>query len=145
MSSTAFLLVTATEPSEGSFPVAFANVAGDSSAFEVRDGSWTPLTTVKNQGDSIISSAVRSLPDTVEVVPRTALLSQGTTLVVVTDGLGDPLGSGTGIVSAFLSERWSSPPEMLEFAQQIAFYRRTFADDRTAVVVWLGAPWAAAR
>jgi hypothetical protein len=41
------------------------------------------------------------------------------------------------VVGAFLAGRWQEPPDPLEFAHHVGFYRKTFVDDRTAVVVWV--------
>jgi hypothetical protein len=48
-----------------------------------------------------------------------------------------PLGAGTGEVGRVLADLWAAPPEMLDFAAQVGFARRTFDDDRTVVGVWL--------
>ncbi|ABW16494.1 protein serine/threonine phosphatase [Parafrankia sp. EAN1pec] len=145
MSTTALAFIVGTEPDDyGRHLVMLGNAAGDCSAFLLREGRWTALTEVKNEGASVVSGVVRSLPaDTpsVRVIPAT--LSAGDALVVMTDGLGDPLGSATGVVSDFLAEGWSSPPALPDFAARVSFYRRTFADDRTAVVVWAGQRWGA--
>lgn len=137
MSATAMMLVAATEPAnDGTYPVALANVAGDSAAFALFNGRWNPLSDIKNEGANIVSGAVRSLPVEVAVQPQAWRFSPGAMLVMMTDGLGDPLGKGTGVVGAFLSDKWMAPPDVLAFAGHLSFYRRSFADDRTAVAVW---------
>jgi hypothetical protein len=57
-------------------------------------------------------------------------------LVLMTDGVGDALGDGTGPVGDFLAERWRVPPTNLEFAAHVDFQRNTFDDDRTVVALW---------
>ncbi|WP_068425013.1 hypothetical protein [Piscicoccus intestinalis] len=64
-------------------------------------------------------------------------LGDGAALVLMTDGVGDPLGSGAGEVGTTLAQLWSRPPHPVEFAAQVAFGRKTFDDDRAALVVWL--------
>jgi hypothetical protein len=91
---------------------------------------------VKNEGAEIASSAVSPLPRRAVVRPEVRYLRGGDVLTVITDGIGDPLGSGQGVVGRFLAEMWREPPDLLAFAQHAAFYRKSFADDRTAVVIW---------
>jgi hypothetical protein len=98
---------------------------------------------VKNAESDVASNAVLALPRDVQVAPFAGFLGPGAALVVVTDGIGDPMGTGTGEVGQFLAVHWSRPPDLLAFAAHAAFYRRGFTDDRTAVAVWHkpGAEW----
>ena len=57
-------------------------------------------------------------------------------LVLMSDGVGDPLGAGTGEVGQTLAESWRKPPYILTFAAQVEFARRSFDDDRTVIAVW---------
>ncbi len=140
MSATALAFAVETEPSpDGAHRAMLANLSGDSAAFLLAEGRWLPLTAVKNDGAAIFSSGVRSLPAAVRVAPNVFYLFPGQVLLVMTDGLGDPFGSGSGSVADFLRDGWATAPDPLAFAQQVAFFRKTFADDRTAVVVWPGA------
>jgi hypothetical protein len=137
MSSTAILFVINTEPdADGVYPAAIANIAGDSSAFRLAGNSWQALTDIKNSGSHIASSTVSPLPGTVTVEPHIFQMPAGNALLVMTDGLGDPIGDGPGPVRDFLATMWATPPDLLAFAQQTGFYRKSFTDDRTAVVVW---------
>lgn len=116
---------------------------GDTSGWIIgQDGYWFPLQPVKNAGADIYSSAVSALPALTQppAPPVTAVLGPGEVLVVMTDGVGDPLGDGSGVVGEFLARAWREPPPELAFAAQISFTRRTFDDDRTAVAVWPVAP-----
>jgi len=54
----------------------------------------------------------------------------------MSDGIGDALGSGTGEVGEFLAKVWRRPPSPLAFAAQAEFSRKSFDDDRTALVFW---------
>jgi hypothetical protein len=92
---------------------------------------------VKNDGAEVASSGVSALPREVTVQPVAHELAPGEVLAVVTDGLGDPLGTGQGVVGRFLATMWSQPPDLLAFAQQAGFYRRSYTDDRTAAVLWI--------
>lgn len=139
MSATALAFAVASEPSpDGTYRALLANVAGDSAAFLLERDLWMPLTQIKNEGEDIFSSTVKSLPDDAQVVPKPLHLRPGQALIMMTDGLGDPLGGATGSVSRFLSVNWRTPPDLLAFAQHLAFYRKTFTDDRTTVAIWPG-------
>lgn len=128
--------VGTTANEDGLIPYAVAVASGDSSALVLSDGRWFPITAVKNAGSDLVSNAVLALPRAVEVVPVSGFLQPDEALVVVTDGIGDPMGMGTGEVGRFLAAHWSRPPDLFAFAAHAAFYRRGFADDRTAAVVW---------
>lgn len=137
MSCTAIgFVVSATPTDDGLIPYALAVAAGDSSAQILSDGRWRPITAVKSDDDR--SAPVPALPREVTVRPVAGLLRPGDALAIISDGVGDPLGSGAGVVGRFLAEMWARPPGLLAFAGQVAFYRKSFADDRTAVVVWGG-------
>ena len=139
MATTAVAFVVASQADvDGLVPFALVVAAGDSSALLLSEGCWHPMTAVKNAGAELASSAVRPLPRQVTVTPVTGFLQQGQALAVITDGLGDPLGSGQGVVGRFLASRWTSAPDPLAFVNEVAFYRKTFVDDRTAVLVWAG-------
>ncbi|GIF73798.1 protein phosphatase 2C domain-containing protein [Asanoa siamensis] len=140
MSSTAVAFVVATHPGpDGTHRSLVTAIAGDSSALLLRDGAWSPVTAVKGAGDEVASSEVRPLPRVVTPEPNAIQLRPGDVLAVISDGIGDPMGSGGGVVGRFLAEQWTSPPDTIEFAHQVGFYRRTFVDDRTAVAVWTAA------
>jgi serine/threonine protein phosphatase PrpC len=137
MSSTAVAFAVSTLPVDDvGHPAVVLVVAGDSSALLLSGGQWTALTTGKPINGDIVSGAVQPLPRQVEIWPHCWFLHPGEVFAVVTDGLGDPLGSGGGIVGRFLAQMWAQPPDLLAFAQQVGFYRKSFTDDRTAVVVW---------
>lgn len=141
MSSTAVIFAVSTvAAADGGFPATVAVAAGDSGALLLDRGAWSPLTAVKNDGAPIASSAVEPLPRAVHIRPAARMLLPGQALVVVTDGLGDPLGSGSGVVGRFLATMWETPPELFAFAGQVGFYRKSFTDDRTAVAIWAHRP-----
>jgi len=111
---------------------------GDTSGWILgRDGGWRPQQPVKNADVDIHSSAVSALP-VLSATPRPVRTSvaPGEALVLMTDGIGDPLGNGSGAVGRFLASSWAEPPADLEFAAQVGFARRSFDDDRTAVAIW---------
>jgi serine/threonine protein phosphatase PrpC len=141
MATTAIGFCVGTAPNaEGALPYALAVAAGDSSALVLSKGVWQPITTVKNLGAEIASSSVRPLPMQSAIETSSGFLAPGEALVVVTDGIGDPLGSGTGTVGRFLAESWAAPCDPLAFGAQVGFVRKTFVDDRTAFVIWHSTP-----
>lgn len=140
LATTLLIGVVATRPDEdGTHAVAVVRL-GDSSGWILDDDEgWVSLGDVKNAGNVIAESATACLPLVPEedpVVVETTL-GDGAALVLMTDGVGDPLGSGAGEVGTTLAQLWSRPPHPVEFAAQVAFGRKTFDDDRAALVVWL--------
>lgn len=137
MATTAVAFVVATTKTpDGLMPFGIAVASGDSSALMLSGGRWHPLTEVKNADSDVASSAVLALPREVAVMPLSGFLRPGEALVVVSDGIGDPLGQGTGAVGQFLAAQWSRPPDLFSFTIQAAFYRKGFTDDRTVAAVW---------
>jgi serine/threonine protein phosphatase PrpC len=115
---------------------------GDTSAFVLgADRAWRAITDIKNDGADIASSATAALPYLPSESPdaRPVTLERGEVLLVMTDGVGDALGTGDGAVGRFLGSEWQAPPEMLSFGGQVGFARRSFDDDRTVVGVWTAA------
>lgn len=111
---------------------------GDSAAWVLRAGeAWEPLRAVKNEGSAVASATTSALPlKPAEVIPVVTSLRRADALVLMSDGVGDPLGDGTGVVGRFLASVWGRPPEPLAFAAQVDFARRTHDDDRTVLAVW---------
>jgi serine/threonine protein phosphatase PrpC len=119
-----------------------AVMVGDSSVWVLRADGWQPLSEVKNAGADVATSAVEALPqvgqrDRVRLHTK---VGAGEALVLMTDGVGDPLGDGDGEVGAFLGAAWRTPPHEVEFVGQVGFSRRTFDDDRTVIAVWPAVP-----
>lgn len=112
---------------------------GDSSGWIIgADGVWRALGEVKNDGAVIaesVTSGLPFLPDDEPPVTATTV-GPGEVFVLMTDGIGDPLGGGRGEVGQALAALWKTPPNPIHFAAQLDFARRTFDDDRTAVAVW---------
>lgn len=141
MAATVLFAVVGTDPgADGAHPV-YAMAYGDTSAWLLDPAAqppWSPLHAVKNAGAGLASSATFAVP----LVPATAPppvrthLAPGCALVLMTDGVGDPLGGGGGDVGTYLAAAWTQPPDPLTFAAQIGFARRSYDDDRTVVAVW---------
>jgi len=140
MSSTLITAVVPTEPDGSGRWLSWFAGLGDTSAWLLKaDQTWTPLTAVKGAGEEIATSATAAFPhlDPTAVSPQVVDLATGSALVLMSDGVGDPLGDGTGEVGIQLASWWHAPPPLLEFADQVAFARRSFDDDRTAVGIWV--------
>ncbi|MCT2588267.1 protein phosphatase 2C domain-containing protein [Actinophytocola gossypii] len=141
LAATALFAVVAVDPAEtGDRPVHVMSL-GDTSAWVLRPGAppaWDPLQAVKNDGSVVASAATMALPGVpVELAPPvTTSLTPGEALVLMSDGVGDPLGGGTGEVGEYLAGAWREPPDPFTFIAQVGFRRRTYDDDRTVLAVW---------
>jgi hypothetical protein len=126
-----------TPQSDGSLLVTLVQ-AGDSSAWILsREKEYRPLVPAKTERDGLVSSKVVALPRLPdEIVPATGQVLPGEVLLVGTDGFGDALGDGQGLIGALFAERLAGPLSMVEFAHLLDFSRETFDDDRTLVAVW---------
>jgi serine/threonine protein phosphatase PrpC len=119
-------------------PVAALARVGDSGGWVLYRGRYHPVLAEKNQpGQQVISSAVTPLPRVPARVTQVRLpLRPGAVLLIGTDGFGDPLGDGTGLVGHQFAEHLREPPPALALAHLLDFSRETFDDDRTLVAVW---------
>ncbi len=140
MSTTATFVVCATDH-DGSHREVTVAWLGDSPVWAVTaDGGWVSLSAVKTDQDGMASNAVVGLPylpSAAEALPvRHLSVDPAAVVLAMTDGVGDPLGEARGEVAAALAQLWRTPPEPLEFAEQIAFGRKGYDDDRTVVGIW---------
>ena len=114
--------------------------AGDSAAWLLSAGEFVDIVTGKTvSATGIASSAVVGLPRLPpEVPPKGVDIEEHDVLLIATDGIGDPLGSGQGGVGNLFRDVLTkpSPPSLIEFAHAVDFSRETFDDDRTLVAVW---------
>jgi hypothetical protein len=111
---------------------------GDSGAWVLRDGRYLSLFEPKNNPDAaVISSAVSPLPRVPDqLTPVQYLLAPQDVLLVGTDGFGDPLGDGDGLVGRLFAEHLATPPPARGLAHLLDFSRDTFDDDRTLLAIW---------
>lgn len=111
---------------------------GDSGAWLLDRGQYVGVLRQKSDPDSpVFSSAVSALPQLpTQIRPVDVPLAPGTVLLVGTDGFGDPLGDGSGLVGDLFREVLASPPPPLGLAHALDFSRETFDDDRTLLAVW---------
>jgi serine/threonine protein phosphatase PrpC len=114
--------------------------AGDSVAWLLTAGEFVAILAGKTVAASgIASSAVVGLPRVPsEVTPQVVDIANDDVLLMGTDGIGDPMGSGQGGVGDLFREVLTKPsvPSLIEFAHAVDFSRETFDDDRTLVAVW---------
>jgi serine/threonine protein phosphatase PrpC len=138
MATTVLYAIVDLTANDAAHEVILLNV-GDTSAWVLlEDGLWWPQQPIKNEDEELYSPSVQALPlvpETPAIAVRTCV-RPGQALVLMTDGVGDPLGDGTGEVGRFLAEAWREPPADLEFAAQAGFSRKSFDDDRTVVALW---------
>ena len=112
---------------------------GDSGVWLLTKVGYTRVGGGKAEGNGgISSSAVAGLPRIPQDIRATrVVLSDDDVLLLGTDGWGDPLGSGTGLVGSLFAEiLLPGPPALTEFGHALDFSRETFDDDRTLVAIW---------
>lgn len=114
---------------------------GDSSAWVLPAGEelFVPVLGGKDAASAVAASTVSGLPRVpAELTPSVLQIQRGDVLLMGTDGIGDPLGSGLGAVGHLVRTcvRGTRPPSLLEFARVVDFSRETFTDDRTLVAAW---------
>lgn len=137
------LIVAALSRREGpddAFSGWIANLAGDSAGYLLGDGSMTPSAGGKNRADGITSTSVRPLPGSAEPDVHEIRITEGEGIMLVSDGISDPLGDGSGDLGVALGLAWATPPPIEQFLVTTNFLRRSYDDDRTAVGVWLLPP-----
>jgi serine/threonine protein phosphatase PrpC len=114
--------------------------AGDSAAWLLKAGHFVAIAGGKAvEASGVSSSAVVGLPRLPpEVIPIVVDIEDSDVLLIATDGIGDPLGSGQGGVGNLFRDVLTRPsaPSLIEFAHAVDFSRETFDDDRTLVAVW---------
>jgi serine/threonine protein phosphatase PrpC len=113
---------------------------GDSVAWLLAAGQFIEVLTGKTTpAAGVASSAVVGLPRLpTETIPMVVDFADDDVLLIATDGIGDPLGSGQGGVGNLFRDLLTRPsaPSLIEFAHAVDFSRETFDDDRTLVAVW---------
>lgn len=134
------LICAVIEPAGGRTLRAYLTTAGDSVAWLLSGGQFVEVVAGKTMpAAGVASSAVVGLPRVPpEVKPIVVEIAENDVLLIATDGIGDPLGSGQGGVGNLFREVLTkpSPPSLIEFAHAVDFSRETFDDDRTLVAVW---------
>ena len=113
---------------------------GDSGAWILdRNGYRSVIAPKHNPEDVVVSNAVSPLPRRPqEPVAFTQLhFFPGQVLLVGTDGFGDPLGDGDGLVGELFGRHLlAGPPPAVGLAHLLDFSRELFDDDRTLLALW---------
>jgi Protein phosphatase 2C len=110
---------------------------GDSPLWHLRtDGAWEPVTDVPAEGgQGFHSSAVEPMPTSDGACSWCSFRIYGGALFAMSDGVGNPL-AWSAEVRDTLASWWESPPDLLTFAAQVGFARKSHIDDRTVVGIW---------
>jgi hypothetical protein len=139
MGTTATILVCEAAPA-GATRAVYIAWMGDSPVWLIDNSQWHCLTEIKNAGRDVASSSVAALPhlpgDPLQLPTSCYAIPVDGCLLVMTDGVGDPLGDGRGEVARVLAGEWTQPPALFRFAEQVAFGRKSYDDDRTVVGIW---------
>jgi serine/threonine protein phosphatase PrpC len=109
---------------------------GDSSGFELRARKWREVFAAEEHDEPLHTTtpALPSGPDTFE--EATGTLEPGDALVLLTDGVADPLRDGPETVAPPLADSLSQAPSPLTLAAVADFARQGCLDDRTVLAVW---------
>ena len=113
---------------------------GDSTALLLVGGGWGELWPAGAPDDGSLSTATAALPTRhglapeIDVVPVS--LEAGDALILVTDGIADPLRDGPTTVAPALAEALAAVPSPLALALLADFSRQGCFDDRTVVGLW---------
>ncbi|MCU4183982.1 protein phosphatase 2C domain-containing protein [Acidiferrimicrobium sp. IK] len=120
---------------DASTPAILARV-GDSSAFVLTGGAWTEVWAPDPDAGSIRTATAALPADRPSPEPAQVWLGPGDVLVLVTDGVADPIRDGPTTVAPGLAAALAAPPEPLELARLVDFSRQGVHDDRTLIAVW---------
>ena len=108
---------------------------GDSTALVLSGSEWEEL--FAGPDPERASTATSALPaDEPAVETAGARITAGEVLVLVTDGIGDPLRDGPGTVAPGLAAALAVPPSPLGIAWAADFSRQGCHDDRTVLALW---------
>lgn len=113
---------------------------GDTSAWVLqKEGNWNPVTPVKGAHTDVFSSSVSAIPSSSagKFDEREFAMRKGDAFFLMSDGIGDPLGDGSGLVGEALAEKLRTAPDIYDFARICDFARRTHNDDRTLLGIWM--------
>ena len=110
---------------------------GDSPLWHLRnDGAWVPVTEVPAKGDQAFhSSTVQPMPTQDGACSWCSFRVYGGALFAMSDGVGNPLAWSVEVRNT-LASWWEGPPDLLTFAAQVGFARKSHIDDRTVVGIW---------
>jgi serine/threonine protein phosphatase PrpC len=113
---------------------------GDSSAFVLTGGAWSELFTAvsANHDGDVVETITSALPaPSPRMESAVGRLGAGDALVLVTDGVADPLRDGPETVAPALAGALGEPPGALDLIGLVDFSRQGCLDDRTLLGVWM--------
>jgi serine/threonine protein phosphatase PrpC len=110
---------------------------GDSTALVLVNGQWRDLWAVEAD-DGTVSTLTAALPASSAVEVADVSLEPGAALVLLTDGVANPLRDGPTTVAPALAAALAGPPNPLELAVLADFSRQGCFDDRTILGIWVG-------
>jgi serine/threonine protein phosphatase PrpC len=110
------------------------HAVGDSEAWVLYDQAWTAVHHERGGADN----ATRELPGHVTPYTRQYDLSPGAVLVLGSDGFAGALDESRSPLSRGLARLWRQRPGWLDFLNHVSFVDDYWADDRSAVAVWIG-------
>ena len=116
---------------------------GDSTAAVLADGAWYDLWPDPPGDDRPVSTATAALPGSSAPDVVEMSLPEGAAIVLMTDGVADPLRDGPTTVAPALAEGLAQPPSPLALALLADFSRQGCFDDRTMAAVWWRPSWSA--
>ena len=103
----------------------------------IASDGWDDLFGSGPGADELSSTATRALPaDTPAVEFAARRLPDGSGLLVMTDGIANPLRDGPSTVAPALAAALQRPPTPLTLAALADFARQGCHDDRTLVGLW---------
>jgi serine/threonine protein phosphatase PrpC len=108
---------------------------GDSTALLLVAGEWRDLWPVELD-DGPVSTMTAALPASSTAEVADVSLEPGAALVLVTDGVANPLRDGPTTVAPALAAALAGPPSPLALAVLADFSRQGCFDDRTILGVW---------
>lgn len=134
----ATLTCVAVEFSEDGSAEVWGTAVGDSGLWILKGGSrYESVIGAKPIDAPIFSTAVIPLPWVPSSVGVAHTVARpGDVLLVGTDGFGDPLGDGNGLVGDHFRSHLATPPAVADFVRVLDFSRELFGDDRTLVAIW---------
>lgn len=109
---------------------------GDSTALQLAGGVWSEIF-ASGDGDDLVATATAALPHPdppIELADVT--LAPSSTLLLVTDGIADPLRDGPTTVAPAFASLLAAPPPPLALAELVDFSRQGCHDDRTLLGLW---------
>jgi serine/threonine protein phosphatase PrpC len=113
---------------------------GDSTALVLDGDGWGEIWSTGGPEDGPLSTATAALPSRDGPPPAfevaAVALDAGAALVLVTDGIADPLRDGPTTVAPALAEALMAAPSPLGLALMADFSRQGCFDDRTVVGLW---------